>query len=274
MIQPDILAVAPHSAGNLPAGTARPRPGWGALGGERLAGDPDSAGNLPAGIDGPGLRWADLDGEGLAGVLAGTAGGWYYKRNLSAAHLLPQSDGSVAARARFGPLETVGALPAMHDLSKARLLDLSGSGHLDVVDLSGPDPGYYRRTADAGFEPFRAFPALPRLDFDDPNLALLDLTGDGLADILLAEDGAFTLHRGQGDDGFGPAYRVATGFDPERGPAVVLADGTQTIFTADMSGDGLPDLVRVRDGEVSYWPSLGYGRFGPRGAMDAAPRFA
>ena len=238
-----------------------------------LAVDPDSAGNLPAGIDGPGLRWADLDGEGLAGVLAGTAGGWYYKRNLSAAHLLPQSDGSVAARARFGPLETVGALPAMHDLSKARLLDLSGSGHLDVVDLSGPDPGYYRRTADAGFEPFRAFPALPRLDFDDPNLALLDLTGDGLADILLAEDGAFTLHRGQGDDGFGPAYRVATGFDPERGPAVVLADGTQTIFTADMSGDGLPDLVRVRDGEVSYWPSLGYGRFGPRVAMDAAPRF-
>src|ERR1019366_5033196 len=94
-----------------------------------------------------GRRWADLDGEGLAGVLAGTAGGWYYKRNLSAAHLPPQSDGSVAARARFGPLETPGALPAMHDLSKARLLDLSGSGPLDVVALSGPEPDRSSRRA-------------------------------------------------------------------------------------------------------------------------------
>ena len=238
-----------------------------------LAMDADSAANLPAGLDGPGLRWADLDGEGLAGVLAQAAGGWYYKRNLSAAHLLPQPDGSLVPRARFGPLETVGALPASNDLSSARLLDLSGSGHLDVVDFSGPDPGYYRRTAEAGFAPFRTFPDLPRLDFDDPNLALLDLTGDGLADILLTQEGAFALHQGQGEAGFGPASRVVTGSDEERGPAVVLADGTQTIFTADMSGDGLPDLVRVRDGEVSYWPNLGYGRFGARVAMDAAPRF-
>lgn len=238
-----------------------------------LAMDAESAANLPAGIDGSGLRWADLDGEGLAGILAGTADGWYYKRNLSAACLTPQPDGSVAPRARFGPLETVGALPAGSDLAKARLLDLSGSGHLDVVDLSQPDPGYYRRTADASFEPFRPFAALPRLDFDEQNLVMLDLTGDGLTDLLLTEDEVFTLFRGLGADGFGPAARLPSGSDEDAGPAVVMADGSQSIFTADMTGDGLPDLVRVRDGEVSYWPSLGYGRFGPRVSMDAAPRF-
>ena len=31
-----------------------------------------------------------------------------------------------------------------------------------------------------------------------------------------------------------------------------------------MNGDGLADLVRIRNGEVCYWPNLGYGRFGAR----------
>src|SRR5262249_40648841 len=45
------------------------------------------------------------------------------------------------------------------------------------------------------------------------------------------------------------------------------------IYLADMSGDGLVDLVRIRSGEVSYWPSLGYGRFGPMVTMDKPPCF-
>ena len=45
------------------------------------------------------------------------------------------------------------------------------------------------------------------------------------------------------------------------------------IFLADMSGDGLSDIVRVRNGEVCYWPNLGYGRFGAKVTMDRAPRF-
>jgi Insecticide toxin TcdB middle/N-terminal region len=40
-----------------------------------------------------------------------------------------------------------------------------------------------------------------------------------------------------------------------------------------MSGDGLTDLVRIRNGEVCYWPNLGYGSFGPKVAMDNAPWF-
>ena len=40
-----------------------------------------------------------------------------------------------------------------------------------------------------------------------------------------------------------------------------------------MSGDGLTDLVRIRNGEVCYWPNLGYGRFGAKVTMDDAPWF-
>ena len=61
--------------------------------------------------------------------------------------------------------------------------------------------------------------------------------------------------------------------DEDRGPAVVFADGTERVQLADMSGDGLVDIVRIRNGEVCYWPNLGYGRFGAKITMDGAPRF-
>ena len=236
--------------------------------------DADSQANLPQGLDGAAFRWVDLDGEGLSGILSDAGSGWYYKRNLSAANLITQPDGTVAARARFGPLEAVSALPSRADLSQVRLLDLSGSGRLDVVDLAGPDPGFFERTENRGFEPVQRFAALPELDWSDPNITFIDVTGDGLADILMTEDGLYTWYASLcGDAGFDTARLSRPGWDEERGPSVVLADGTQTIFTADMTGDGLTDIVRVRNGEACYWPNTGYGRFGAKVTMDDAPRF-
>ena len=43
---------------------------------------------------------------------------------------------------------------------------------------------------------------------------------------------------------------------------------------ADMSGDGLVDIVRVRNGELCYWPNLGYGRFGAKITLESSPVFA
>ncbi len=40
-----------------------------------------------------------------------------------------------------------------------------------------------------------------------------------------------------------------------------------------MTGDGLQDLVLVRNGSIGYWPSLGHGSFGPIVRMVNAPRF-
>src|SRR5262249_58248281 len=45
------------------------------------------------------------------------------------------------------------------------------------------------------------------------------------------------------------------------------------IYLADMSGDGLSDLVRIRNGQVCYWPNRGYGRFGSKVTMDRSPWF-
>ncbi len=234
----------------------------------------ESLENLPIGLDGSIYQWIDLDGEGLSGILTQQAQAWFYKRNLSP--LPPQGeDGEEAIVARFGPLERVVQQPSSADIGGGRqqFLDLAGDGQLDLVEFGGPTPGFFERSQDQGWEGFRAFVSLPDIAWDDPNLKFVDLTGDGHADILITEQEVFTWHLSLAEAGFGPTRRVHKALDETTGPRLVFADGTQSVYLADLSGDGLVDLARVRNGEVCYWPNLGYGHFGAQVTMDDAPWF-
>ena len=119
------------------------------------------------------------------------------------------------------------------------------------------------------------FAALPELDWSDPNLTFIDLTGDGLADVLMTEDGLLTWYPSLGGDAGFDTARLSSAAAGTRsaGQASCSPTARETIFTADMTGDGLTDIVRIRNGEVCYWPNLGYGRFGAKVTMDDAPRF-
>src|SRR5271169_5258209 len=235
--------------------------------------DLESLENLPSGIDGSQYRWTDLDGEGVSGVLTEQGGRWYYKPNYSPANQ-QTVDGQQITLPQFGAVRVVVRRPSLTSLSNGRqqLMDLSGDGKLDLVEFDGPCPGFFERTDDANWESFQTFPSLPQLDWQNPNLKFIDLTGDGFPDLLISEDDAFWWHTSLATEGFGPAQRVPQALDEEQGPKLVFADGTESIFLADMSGDGLTDLVRIRLGEVCYWPNLGYGRFGAKIAMDQSPR--
>ena len=174
---------------------------------------------------------------------------------------------------QFSPLELVAKQPSLASISQGgqQLLDLAGNGKIDLVQFNGTVKGFYERTQEGDWENFRSFHSCPNLDTRDPNLKFIDLTGDGLADILVTEQEAFIWHSSLGEKGFGPSERVHKRLDEEQGPTLVFADGTQSIYLADMSGDGLTDLVRIRNGEISYWPNLGYGRFGAKVAMEKSP---
>jgi len=235
--------------------------------------DADSLRDLPEGVDGSRFRWLDLDGEGLSGIFYPTPDAWYYKRNLSAANIAEQPDKTELVTAKFGPLHEIARAPGHGEAVRRQFLTLNGDGMVDVAALSGAEPGYYARTSDRDFAPLKRFDALPQLDWTDPNLKFIDVTGDGLADVLITEDGLFTFHASLGAAGFDVAQFVRTPWDEEKGPKIVFSDGTDTIFVADMSGDGLNDIVRVRNGETAWWPNLGYGRFGTKVTMDRAPRF-
>ena len=222
--------------------------------------DPHDLEGLPIGVDGDVSRWVDLDGEGVAGVLSRHDGAWYYKRPLGGGHL--------------GAQEVVASRPALGELGRTRqLVDLAGDGQLDLMVLSADAPGFHERTEEGDWTPFTPFAHRPTLDWEDPNTRLVDLDGDGLADVLVTEDDVFTCYPSLGEQGYGPAEQVRPGWDEDAGPRLVLADRGDSIYLADMSGDGLSDLVRIRNGDVSFWPSLGRARFGPRVAMDDAPWF-
>jgi len=235
--------------------------------------EPDSLENLPSGLDGNAYQWVDLDGEGLSGILTEEADAWFYKRNLSPLPK-PNGNGSDEVKARFAPVELVATKPSSGlAAGRAQFMDLAGDGQPDVVTMEGPVRGFYERTDDSGWESFRPFLSFPNLDTRDPNLKFIDLDGDGHADILISEDELFRWHPSLAEDGFGPSEFVRKPFDEEKGPALTFADGTQSVYLADMSGDGLTDIVRIRNGEVCYWPNLGYGRFGAKVTMDDAPWF-
>jgi RHS repeat-associated protein len=222
--------------------------------------DAESLENLPYGLDGTRYKWADLDGEGISGVLTEQANAWFFKPNIG--------------KGRFGPVQLVGLKPSIANLNAGQqLMDLAGDGQLDLVQFAGPLSGSYERTFEGGWSNFAPFPSLPNLDWEDPNLKFVDLTGDGHADILITEDEIFTWYPSLAEEGFGPGERTGQSFDEEKGPRLVFADGMQSISLADMSGDGLGDLVRIRNGEICYWPNLGYGRFGAKVSMDATPWF-
>jgi len=68
---------------------------------------------------------------------------------------------------------------------------------------------------------------------------MIDLTGDGLADVLITDDQLFTAYTSLGEAGFDSAEFWRPPWDEDEGPRLLLHDEQQNIFSADMSGDGL-----------------------------------
>jgi RHS repeat-associated protein len=119
---------------------------------------------------------------------------------------------------------------------------------------------------------------VPAVDFTHWNLdvRVMDVNGDGLVDIVHTTgteiDTYFGLGRFPGGDGqFGQArWTGPTNAALSISPAASCVPWSATpirfadadTYIADMNGDGLPDIVRVREGDVRYWPGRGNGFWG------------
>jgi RHS repeat-associated protein len=217
---------------------------------------PEELVHSPSGIGGK-HQFIDLFNEGLSGILTEEANGWYYKHNLG--------DG------QFEQATLVSPKPSF--TGNLQFADLDADGGKQLVNFSNQPKGFFELDDDNQWSSLQSFKNLPNIDFADSNTRMLDLNGDGKPEILITQDTIFTWYPSDGKMGFTAAQKTLQPFDEEAGPHIVFADSTQSIFLADMGGNGLSDIVRIKNGEVCYWPNLGYGKFGAKVAMDNAPLF-
>ena len=221
---------------------------------------PQSSVHAPVGLS-ANYHWIDLHGEGIAGLFTEEANAWYYKRN--------EGNGVFSAAMPVSPK------PSLLGINNNTLMlqDLEANGQKQVVVHQEGLQGYYQLTENGEYEPFMTFTEMPDIDISDPNVKLFDVNGDGQPDLVISEEQAFRWYAAKGKYGYGAPELAAKSCDEEKGPAIVFSDNTQSILLADMSGDGLTDIVRIRNGEVCYWPNTGYGKFGAKVTMSQSPVF-
>jgi RHS repeat-associated protein len=236
--------------------------------------------NLPAGLNHPQSQWVDLNGGGVSGILTEEGHAWFYKQNLSDIPIpvtqspFPPVFQSSLENVQFAASQLVSSKPAaLLEQGKHQFLDLAGDGEVDLVSYGQPLAGFYEREQNGEWHSFTPFESTPQIDWKDPNLRWIDLTGDGHPDILISKDDVFLWYPSTAEQGFGTPETILKLQDEEEGPTLVFSDPTQSIYLADMSGSGMTEIVRIRNNEVCYWPNLGYGRFGAKVTMANAPQF-
>ncbi|KAG4440199.1 hypothetical protein IFR05_004344 [Cadophora sp. M221] len=141
----------------------------------------------------------------------------------------------------------------------------------DWVDFAPPIAGFFKGKLGGSWERFQEFRQTPNIDWKDRGLRFLDLTGDSLPDAVFGEGQALTWYQSQVEEGFGEQRRQYMQQDELRAPRLMFADPIELIWLADMTGDGLMDVMRIDRGGIRYWPNLGYGRFGNEIIMSNAP---
>lgn len=224
--------------------------------------------NAPVGLS-ANYQWVDLYNEGISGILYDHNGQWYYKENL----------GDSGEGVEFAAVKQITKKPSLRSSGSGEvsILDLDSNGTKQVAVNTPGISGYYSIGATDSkhltLENFKPFKRMPNVDWNDQNTRYLDLSGDGLPDIVLTEESAFVWYPSDGSNGYKSAEFAAKSFNEESGPSIVFKDLEECIFLADLTGDGLTDIVRIRNGEICYWANKGYGRFSAKVTMSNAPVF-
>lgn len=211
----------------------------------------------PLGIEGREL--VDLHGDGLPDIVQLAGNRCRYWQNLG--------------QGRFAFARSQQEFPQPMALAApSRLLDADGRGSADLVVLGQSLARYYPNEGNGSFGRPRFFGGRQPLAFSfmDPDTALADIDGDGRVDLVkTTQRGLIAWRNRGGDEGFDPPTVTPASADRDAVPDVRLSE--PGVFLADMTGDGLPDLVRVASGLVEYWPALGGGRYDTRQLMREPP---
>ena len=218
---------------------------------------PLKGGELPTqSLASPDLALAGLFGNGLPDVfqMNGTVRYW---RNLG--------DGTfdLPREMRDAPAGLQLADPGV------QLIDANGDGRIDLLVTSEPVAGYFPTRLGGLWDrrSFQRYRQAPSFNLEDPEVQLVDLDGDGVTDAIRSGTRLECFFNDPLEGWTGT--RFVERRDLEEFPNVNFSD--PRVKWADMTGDGLQDIVLVYDGNVEYWPNLGYGDWGKRVSMRQQP---
>lgn len=217
----------------------------------------ESVAGFPS-LDESGTQFVDLDGNGLPDIVQ-IAGG-------KPLRWINEGKGVFG-----GPVELTD-LPANVDLNRPNVAfaDLNGNGRVDVFTVDDTLDIAFESDGTGGFSPDPViFQSRPSMRLGEPHTRLLDFDGDGVIDVVATERTHQLLFRHRAGVGFEEPIAVARIADLDRFPDVSFAD--PAVRLADMTGDGLQDMVLIQSGWLSYWPNLGHGAWGERVMPDFAP---
>ncbi|PHM46894.1 SpvB/TcaC N-terminal domain-containing protein [Xenorhabdus miraniensis] len=196
-------------------------------------------------------QFVDLYGEGLPGILYQDAPrAWWYRSPVRDPRV--EEPDTVA----YGEIKPLPQIPAQQN--NAALMDLNGDGKLDWVVTSAGVNGYHTMAPNGQWSPFIPLSALP-VEYFHPQSQLADLTGAGLADLVMIGPRSVRLYANQ-------PMGWKTGNTVIQSDGITLpipgADERKLVAFADMLGSGQQHLAEIAADGVTCWPNLGHGRFG------------
>ncbi len=207
----------------------------------------------------PNVDLVDIDGDGLPDLIHTDRreGAHRFYLNLGRGRLAPEPARPAASPQRF--LDTNGVMMA----------DMDGDGRSDLFVKGLLDFGFFRNRGllaweDADWTPYAP---MPGFGFEDANVRLLDLNNDKLIDVFRDSGGDYQIWFNPGDGAWSEEFDAVTSLP--NGSHLRLSSVSTKL--GDMNGDRMQDLVWVRDGYVSYFPSKGNGEFDAEESLEEPP---
>jgi hypothetical protein len=213
-------------------------------------------------VGNPGYALVDLFGNGLPSILELDGEARFWRNVGGGCFALPN------AMREAPPLSLSDA--------GVQIIDANGDGRPDLLVTRGPLSGYFPMQFDGSWsrKSFQPYAQAPSFDLKDPEVKLVDLDGDGVTDALL-DSSSFVCFFNDPKKGWPPdsdhERRVPRQSSLDLFPDVDFTD--PRVKWADVTGDGLQDILLVTNGCVDYWPNLGRGDWGRRVRMRQCPTF-